>query len=320
MRFREATVADIPALVPLFDGGNTLPLAPAVRTALPALLGRLLASPASTLTVFEEEDRHGLRPVSFVGGLFLREEVIADYEAAPFPGLLAGVFAGLLRGQQPLLTLEEIRRANSGAGLSLGVIPIALAHLDWHDPTVEQYRKLAPQAFIRAIGGYRIRAIYYEVFSDEVATYVQSGGYRLLHDFSTHAGTGHIRRDCRPRMLRLRAEDLPPGAMSLASQLFDPPVARLGLTPAEQRIVLRSLDGASDRAIAESLGHSVDTVRSNWRSVYRRMAHLLPDTAPAHAADAARGLEKRRVIIEYLRQNLHELRPVRPAPRSANGR
>ncbi len=221
-----------------------------------------------------------------------------------------------------MLTLDEIRRANSKEGLSLAVIPIVYGRLDWNGPTVEQLRKLAPQAFIRAIGGYRIRAIYYEVFTDEVAAYLRSGGYRLLHDFSSRAGTGVIPPDCRPRMFRLSAEDLPPGAMSMASQMFNPPAAELGLTIAEQRVVLRALDGASDRAIADSLGLSPETVRSNWRSVYRRLAHVLPNPDPtaSQGDETSRGLEKRRVVIEYLRQNLHELRPTLPASRRTTGR
>jgi hypothetical protein len=193
----------------------------------------------------------------------------------------------------------------------MAVFPIPLGRHSWDDPLIEELRRLAPPAFVRAVGGYRIRAIYYEVFMDEVARYVEAGGYRLLHDFSDRAGTGLLGPDCRPRMLRLTASDLPPGAMSMASQMFNPPDARLGLTQAEQRVALRALDGASDRAIAASLGLSTETVRSNWRSIYRRLANVLPafETQLQHAEDASRGLEKRRVAIEYLRQNLHELRP-----------
>lgn len=312
MRFREATPADIPSIVALFGGRNTLPLEPAVREALPKLLPRLLASPACTLTVFEDEDRPGLRVVSFVGGMFLREEVVESWLAAPYPGLLASVLGRVHRGEQSLLTLEEVRRANATYGLDLGVIPVALGRLDWAHPTVDQMRKLAPQAFIRAIGGYRLRSIYYEVFTDEVAAYLQSGGYGLLHDFSSRAGTGSIPPDCRPRMYRLKADDLPPGAMSMASQMFSPPAAELGLTLAEQRVILRALDGASDRSIADSLGLSPETVRSNWRSIYRRLGQVLPEPGPAAPTgdETARGLEKRRIAVEYLRQNLHELRPT----------
>ena len=316
MRFREATRSDIPAIVSVFDGNNALPLEPRVREALPALLGQLIASPASTFTVFEDDSSSGLQVVSFCSGLFLREEIVEEYLAAPYPGLVSAVLGGLLNGQRPLLTLDEIRKANSGSGLTLGVFPIAHGRLAWSDPRTEQLRKLAPQAFLRDISGYRLRAIYYEVFTDEIAAYLQAGGYRLLHDFSARAGTGFLRPDCKPRMLRLSGSDLPPGAMSMATQMFDPPKAQLGLTLAEQRVVLRALDAAPDREIAEALGLSTETVRSHWRSIYRRLSHVLPAMeAPAQRVDASsRGVEKRRVVIEYLRQNMHELRPAEHSP------
>ena len=323
MRYREATPSDVLAIADLFGGRNALPLEPAVREALPEVLGRLLASPACHLTVFEEEDRSGLRVISFAGGLFPRREVVDAYLAAPFPSFLSRVLASLHRGQSPLLTLDDIRKTNSGEGLDLAIFPIPLGTLDWSDARAEQLRKLAPQAFVRAEGGYRIRAMYYEVFTDEVAAYLQSGGYRLLHDFSSRAGTGFIPQNSRPRMLRLTAQDLPPAAMSMASQMFNPPAARLGLTIAEQRVVLRALDGTSDRMIADALGLSTETVRSNWRSIYRRLDQVFAGIG-SHAGtgdDSARGLEKRRVAIEYLRQNMHELRPtLATTPRRPPGR
>lgn len=314
MRFREATRSDVPAIVRAFDGLNALPLEPRVRSALPSLLDRLVASPACALTVFEEDSPSGLEVLSFCGGLFLREAVVDEYLANPHPGLVSDVLVRLLDGQQPLLTLDEIRKANSGDGLTLAVFPVAHGKLAWDDARTEQLRKLAPQAFLRDISGYRLRALYYEVFTDENAGYLQAGGYRLLHDFSARAGTGFLRPDCRPRMLRLTRSDLPPGAMSMASQMFDPPRARLGLTLAEQRVVLRALSGASDQAIADALGLSTETVRSHWRAIYRRLSHVLPDAAVSmQQPDATpRGTEKRRIAIEYLRQNMHELRPSTP--------
>jgi hypothetical protein len=94
--------------------------------------------------------------------------------------------------------------------------------------------------------------------------------------------------------------------------MFNAPRARLGLTQAEQRVALRALDGSSDRAIAESLGLSPETVRSSWRSMYRRLATVLPDLESVnHAGNGSpRGQEKRRAAVEYLRQNMHELRPM----------
>lgn len=312
MRFREANLSDVEAMAATFDGRNSLPLEPRVRRELPRLLAQLVASPACTLTAFEDDSPAGLQVVSLCGGLFLRDPFVDRYLAAPYPGFISAALASLLDGEHPLMTLDEIGRANSGDGLTLAVLPVSLGRLDWNDPRTGQLRQLAQQAFLRDIGGYRLRAIYYEVFDDEVAGYLQAGGYRLLHDFSGQAGSGFLRPDSRPRMLRLTRDDLPPGAMSLATQMFDPARPQLGLTPAEQRVALQALHGASDRTIAEALGLSTETVRSNWRSIYQRMAHVLPDvdSPPQSADEASRGAEKRRVAVEYLRQNMHELRPT----------
>lgn len=311
MRFRDATESDISALTALFDGRNALPLEPRVRQALPHLLGRLLSSPACALTLFEEDGTTGPRAVSFAGGLFVREPVIERYLEAPFPGLVPALLRDLLDGGQPLLTLDEIRRANRSGGLTMAVLPIPYGHWKWDDPTFVQLRKLAPQAFLRQVGGYRLRAIYYEVFTDEIGDYLSAGGYRLLHDFTAHAGSGQFGPDCRPRMLRLTPADLPPGAMSMATQMFEPPAPRLGLTLAEQRVVLRALDGASDQVVAASLGLSPETIRSSWKSIYQRLAAVVPALVRATTPgdNATRGAERRRAAIEYLRQNMHELRP-----------
>jgi DNA-binding CsgD family transcriptional regulator len=301
---------DIEAIAATFDGRNALPLEPRVREALPFLLRQLLSSPACALSVFETNEPAGPRIFSVAGGLFVRDAVIDGYLAAPHPGLLSTVLASLLDGRPQLLTLDEMRRANSGDGLVLAVLPVPLGRLAWNDPRLVELRQSAPQAFLHDIGGYRLRSIYYEVFTDEAAAYLQSGGYRLLHDFSARAGSGHLRPDCRARMLRLTNTDLPPGAMSLAMQMFDPPRATLGLTSAEQRVVLRALDGAPDQAIADAIGLSRETVRSNWRSIYRRLGSVLPEIAQANGdGEGSRGAERRRAAIEYLRQNMHELRP-----------
>jgi len=317
MRFRSATDSDIPAIVATFGDRNALPLEPRVRDALPTLLRQLLASPAATLSVFEETGPGGMRVWSFAGGLFLRESVVESYLADPAPSFVGAVLGRLLDDQRPLLTLDEIRGANTRDGLQLAVFPMPLGQYDWNGPEVTELRKLAPQAFVRFYGGYRLRAIYYEVFEDVVADYLRAGGYRLLHDFSERAGTGFLGPACRSRMLRLTRAELPPGAMSMATQMFDPPAPRLGLTPAEQRVALRALDGASDQSIADKLGLSTETVRSSWRGIYHRLTAVLPviDAPPRSGNRSIRGLEKRRIAVDYLRQNLHELRPVERASR-----
>ena len=312
MRFRNATESDIPEIEATFSGRNALPLAAGVRAALPGLLRQILASPACTLMVFEDHEGPSLRVLSFAGSVFVSDDMIETYLTAPYPGLLSHVLAEMQDGRRPLPTLAEIRQSNSTDGLTLAVFPVPIGTFDWDDPKFVEIRKLAPQAFLRACGGYRLKAIYYEVFDDKVAEYLAMGGYRLLHDFSTRAGTGGLASHCRPRMMRLTRAEAAPGAMSMATQFFDPQPPTLGLTPAEQRVALSALDGASDRTLAASLGLSSETVRSNWRSIYQRLERVLPGAGMygRNGAAGTRGQEKRRIAIEYLRQNMHELRPT----------
>jgi DNA-binding CsgD family transcriptional regulator len=311
MWFRNAIESDVAAVATAFGGRNALPLAPDTRAALPGLLRQIIASPACSLVVFDDHDNGGLRVLSFAGSVFIRDAMIEAYLAAPYPGLLAQVLVDLQDGRRPLPTLAEIRQANSTDGLTLAVFPVPIGNLAWDDPRSAEIRKLAPQAFLRACGGYRLKAIYYEVFDDQVAEYLAKGGYHLLNDFSAQAGTGDLAPHCRPRMMRLTLAEMAPGAMSMATQFFDPPRPKLALTPAEQRVVLGALDGASDQMLAATLGLSSETVRSSWRSIYQRLERVLPGGGAngRNGTGGSRGQEKRRVAIEYLRQNMHELRP-----------
>ena len=144
------------------------------------LLRQLISSPACNVTVFEDDWGAGQAIVSVAGGLFLADAVVDRYLAAPHAGFLSSVLASLLEGQRPLLTLEEIRRANSTDGLNLAVLSLPSGPVGFDDPRHAELRKAAPQAGVRCYGGYRMRAIYYEVFADPVANYLQAGGYRLL--------------------------------------------------------------------------------------------------------------------------------------------
>lgn len=313
MHFRDSTPADVPDIIASLAGANALPCSPRLRTALPALLPRLMATPACPMVVFEDAPKElgGARFFSWAATLFVRPPVIEAYLAAPRPALAAQVLESLIDGGQPLLSFDEMRRANSGPGLLAIVVSLPLGRFAWDHPVLDQLRRSAPLAFMHCVAGHRLQAIYYEVFTRAVADYVRRGGYRLLHDFSAAAGTGSIPADAQPHMLRLVEGDLQPGAMSFASHLFNPPRPRLRLSPAEQRVALKALAGAPDWAIAEMLGLSLETVRTHWSSIYARLSATLPEFAERSDREKriTRGPERRRRAVEYLRQSMHELRP-----------
>ena len=311
MHFRDAKPADIPHIVGSLSGANALPCSPRLRRALPELLRILLPNVSSPVTIFEGELPAGVRFFSWAATLFVRSEVIEAYLVAPRPCLAAAILESMLDGEHPLMSFDELRRANSGAGVHLVLVPTPHGELPWNHPALDQLRRLTPLAFISTVGGYRVAAVYYEVYDEDAASYVQQGGFRLLHDFSHMSSPGFISPEAKPRMMRLVRGDLPPGAMSFANHLFDPPRPRLGLSPAEQRVALKALGGAPDRSIAELLGISLETVRSHWSSVYARLAVALPELGVPGGSGkvSTRGPEHRRIALEYLRQQIHELRP-----------
>ena len=154
-------------------------------------------------------------------------------------------------------------------------------------------------AFIHCFGGYRIRSLHYEAYGDAAATYSAAGGFRLEHDFSSAEPAAGCDPARLPRMFVKYRDEVEPGAIDvMAAHIFHFAEPRLGLTPAEQRVVLRALLGESDRRIAEALHLSTETVRSAWDSVYGRIARVVPAVFEGDAVEhAGRGAEKRRLAV-----------------------
>lgn len=193
MHFRDARPADIAAMVDALDDRNAIPVVPRVRAALPTLLPKLMASPADSVTVFEDASLPPEGLFSWSATALVRPQVIEAYLDAPEPGLFRKVLEQMLDDARPLLTLDELRRANSGTGIDAVRASLPMARMRWDHPMLDQLRRLAPLAFVHAVGGFRLRAVYHEVFVDEIARYMEQGGYRLVFDFSDRAGTGFIR-------------------------------------------------------------------------------------------------------------------------------
>ena len=81
---------------------------------------------------------------------------------------------------------------------------------------------------------------------------------------------------------------------------------------AEQSVLSLAQDGLTDAEIAVALRTSANSVRMRWRSVYARMDSRAADVLEAASLGngvGSRGTEKRRRVIEFIRQNPQELRP-----------
>ncbi len=88
--------------------------------------------------------------------------------------------------------------------------------------------------------------------------------------------------------------------------------ARCAFTRAEQKVLIRAEDDLTDNEIAEDLRISGNSVALRWRSIYIRVAERVPlalHPGTDRLAAFARGAEKRRRVIAFVRQHPEELRP-----------
>jgi DNA-binding CsgD family transcriptional regulator len=107
--------------------------------------------------------------------------------------------------------------------------------------------------------------------------------------------------------------DTPPSTPVSAVFTYLPPLFRF--TAGEQRMLLRAIEGLTDEEIAGTLSVSRDAIKQTWRSIYDHVTQVMPDLVDRGqmaAGEGARGQEKRRRIVAYVRDNAQELRPHYP--------
>ena len=102
-----------------------------------------------------------------------------------------------------------------------------------------------------------------------------------------------------------------PGSSVAGLFIYTPPRF---LFSRSQRVLLRhALSGETCETLAASLSVSRWTVKKRWHAIYERVAdvdsELLPPSIAYGAHASSRGSERRRHLLNYLRQHLEEIRP-----------
>lgn len=317
MRYRLVETADLPRCLGLFDRNGRCVLSPTVREHLPRLWSDWLAQDRhfpKPFALWEDLRGPGGSRIEAIGlSHFVRDDVHDLLLRDPRPYLLDRLYRLVLDGHRPCLDLREIARANAGAGLSL-VMPLYLQREhDLGHPDSLRLRPIGPAAWYFCHAGYNVRRIHGEVYGRPAADYMAAGGFRVTRVFDAPAGSPVDGEACQHVIDRT---DLPAGmANAMSLWVMHPQAPVLGLSPSQQTVATRALQGDTDRVIAARLGISTDAVKQSWRAILRtvsaHMPELCADTSDATAADAVpvRGTEHRRIVVEYLRQHMEELRP-----------
>ena len=252
--------------------------------------------------------------VAFGLSAFIRDRHVEAYHASPAPCFELTLIARALKGEPVFLTGGEIAENAAGQGLTLFPMIWLQQTNDPADPEAHILFGLREKTFWERHRGYRLARIIKEVPAEMEKPFLD-GGFRVNCRFS--AGTplepfpGVALEHDTIMFTVTRAEVEAQWPPSVVGQLFAFQEPRCGFSRAEQQVLIRAADGLTDAKIAESLGISPTAVSLRWRSIYGRIEESVRALLPLEGEETngARGQEKRRTVIAFVKEHPEELRP-----------
>src|SRR5262245_39780366 len=217
MRFRLIEPRDFAICRSLLN--PALHLSSRVLAQLPIIWQTLMVF--GTLSVVEDPSRpHPDSVQGFGASVFVGEEFVDEFIEARRNYLDAALYERILDGRSPVLSEEQIARANAGDGLSLVVFNYGLRRHDLTDPIMQRVVQAGTAAFYSLHAGYRLKTILNEVFGADAAQYLSAGGFRRQDTVpEAHA----ITPSETPQLFILRRAWVQPGVIDTLSSLFHPP-------------------------------------------------------------------------------------------------
>ncbi|HSJ13814.1 MAG TPA: hypothetical protein VK939_05335 [Longimicrobiales bacterium] len=282
---------------------------------LPGVWRSLMRDEALTGAVVENSERGTSVTLSFGISVFVTDRWAEAARIGRTPYLTARTIRTELSGDSPILRSPGIARANGGAGLEVIILHYCEAS-DLPADLTHAARLKMLASFIDSHRGYRIKGILQEFWDEIDPEFVLNGWGRVLTDYAAYfreRGEALPPLGRRPHLVGLSRKDTlaHPGNPMASVFVFTPPLCKF--SRAEQKLLRFALTGKTDVELASSLGLSLPTIKSRWRSIHLRAARALPSVLPPDCPDidsGHRGREKRRRLLYYLRSHPEELRPM----------
>lgn len=286
------------------------------RRQLILLWRELLCSGAANAAVMEDQFApRGKRIVWFCFKVFVSDAyaLYLKTDAPPFIG--AEILRNWKSGMSPLMTLPEIRRANSGPGVNIVVLNSGAPPRVMEGDNLTMLADRVIDFTWYFSSGYNCRELLEEFYDDFMCRWAENAGFGLRTDYSSYFERHPERRPIpgeHPRLYGISRYEADTRPGSLASLIFrwNPP--RFYFRPVEQALLTEALLGETDEDLAESLGIALVTVRKRWDNIYERVQDVAPEVFHTASSAGNRAGEKKRRLLSYLRQHVEELRPLEP--------
>src|SRR4029453_2017696 len=316
---RKGTVEDLGECYALHESLR-LPYTKRSWRILPEMWRTLLLRGAMQLCLVTNRARLvGSRIVSFSAFLFVTDEFCLEARSKFPPYLDVELARQYLSCDLPVLNREQVGGANAGDGLNVMLCFEAWAHDGLLPEQLLAVRAKQSEAFHLGLSGYHVKEFLADTVGEETTQWMLDAGARLRRDYSNYFGKNHLPKPESPRrpcLVGLSKEEAlaHPGANIAGLFVYTAP--RFHFSRSQRVLLQHALMGETCEKLAASLSISRWTVKKCWHAIYDRVTdvdrELLPPPVACGAQASSRGAERRRHLLNYLRQHLEELRPYEP--------
>ncbi len=323
---RKGDVADLANCLALHESLQ-LPYSETGRCILPEMWRTLLGNGAMQLFLVEDRVRPvGSRVVSFAGFVFVTDEFCSQARSTLPPYVNVELAQRYLSRHLPVLNREHIAQANAWDGLNVVMCCEGWTRVGFSPEQFLVVLAKQGEALHLALRGYRIKEFLAEPTGLERSQWMLDAGARIRRDYSNYFRKHRFHKpesSRRPRLLGLSREEALAHSGGNIASLFVYTAPRFHFSRAERRLLRHALTGETCDTLAKSLSISRWTVKKRWQAIYDRVtdvdSELLPPPIAYGARASSRGAERRRLLLNYLRQHLEELRPYESARRRKIG-
>ena len=297
-----------------------LPYPPTPRRVLPEMWRTLLSNGAVQLFLVEDRARAaGSRIVSFGATVFVTDEFCSEARLTLPPYLGVELARRYLSRQLPVLSRERIAQANADDGLNVVMCFEGWGEDGYAFEQILAIREKQSEAFSLALHGYHIKEFLTDPVGRETLQWMLDAGARLRRDYSNYFRKNPFLKpesSQRPCLVGLTKEEALVHPGSNVASLFIYTAPRFHFSQSQRTLLQHALMGQTCEKLATSLCLSPWTVKKRWQAIYDRVMdvdrELLPPPIAYGARGSSRGAERRRHLLNYLRQHLEELRPYKP--------
>jgi DNA-binding CsgD family transcriptional regulator len=261
----------------------------------------------------------GSRIVSFGAIVFVTDDFCSEARSKLPPYLGVELTRQYLSRQLPVLNREQVAHANAGDGLNVMMCFEGWAQDGLSPGQLFAVRAKQSDALHLALSGYRVKEFLASPIGADTAQWMLDAGARLRRDYSNYFRKNHLPKpesSRRPYLIGLTKQEAFTHPGSNLAGLFVYTTPRFQFNRSQRVLLRHALMGETCEELAKSLSISPWTVKKRWHAIYDRVTdvdtELLPPPIAYGLHAASRGPERRRRLLNYLRQHLEELRPFEP--------